>query len=264
MDKPRTILTSSEGPVATITLNRPRVHHAMNIEMVRELSEAISQKGSMERTRIILLRATGENFSAGADLNWMRSGMDQTEKQLEQESRELARLFRLISETPPVVISSVQGKVLGGAIGLVAASDLVIAANSARFAFSEVKLGLIPATIAPFVVRKVGPSRTAGWMITGRFFTAAEALEGGLVHRVVEETSLEENTGQLINDLLSNGPMAMKGIKWLLHHFPFDQDPEQIQNGTAEIIARYRVSPEGQEGMKAFFEKRKPGWHDNP
>ena len=261
MKKTETILTSLDGNIATITLNRPGVHHAMNIEMIRELTRFISGPCENPDIRIILLRATGENFSAGADLNWLRDGMDQDEEQLKRESMELAGLFRLISKTPRIFVTAVQGKILGGANGLVAASDLVLAERSATFSFPEVKLGLVPATITPFMVRKVGRSRAAAWMISGKIFDSEEALAGGLVHLVCQDGQLGEETGKLMDTLLANGPEAMKGIKEMLNNFNFDRDAGTIQEESADLIARYRISPEGQEGMKAFFKMRKPGWH---
>jgi methylglutaconyl-CoA hydratase len=262
MSKYRTILSSSRGHLGEIILNRPHVHHAINIEMIREITGLLSEMESDPRIRMILFRAPGENFSSGADLKWMKEGMDQSRDALERESMELAGLFRLISQAAPVVIAAVQGKVMGGANGIVAASDIVIAEDTARFSFSEVKLGLVPATIAPFVVRKAGLSRSAEWMLTGRMIGAAEAHSGGLVHYLCPEGTLEKETGQLVESLLSNGPEAMKGIKQLFRELPLWSDPLKTQAETAKIIASYRISPEGQEGLNAFLEKRKPGWDD--
>jgi len=257
-----TILTSVKGPVATISLNRPDVHHAINMVMIRELIRAITGFGESESIRIILLNAPGPNFSAGADLDWMRRGLNQGEEHLKKESSEMAGLFRIIWENPKVVVTAVQGNVLGGAIGLVAASDLVIAEEGAQFSFSEVKLGLVPATIAPFVVRKTGKSLASAWMLTGRAFTTAEARDGGLVHFVCGEGMLEGETNRLLKDLLANGPEAMVEVKQMLRELSPDEDPGKIQKETSEIIARFRASKEGQEGMNAFFDKRKPGWHE--
>jgi methylglutaconyl-CoA hydratase len=257
----KTIKISKEGPVGTITLNRPRVHHAMNIEMVRDLSTAFSAFSDDPALSIVLLRSDGPNFCAGADLKWMKEGLNQTEAQLMEESAELAELFRLMHEFPGIVVASVQGRAMGGAVGLIAASDLVIAENSASFTFSEVKLGLVPATIAPYVIRKTGQGRAAGWMLSGRPFNAVDAREAGLVHFLCDEGSLEEETKSLVRDLKSNGPGAMKGIKEMLRGFPFQEDPGKTGLESAEIIARFRISPEGQEGMNAFFEKRKPYWN---
>ena len=243
-----------------ISLVRPLVHNAMNIKMVRELATALSVFARDPGIRLIHLNADGKHFSSGADLEWMRQGLGQTEAQLKEESMELAGLFRLITEIPKVVVTAVQGKATGGAIGLIAASDLVIAEETAIFTFSEVKLGLVPATIAPYVMHKTGKGRAAGWMLSGRSFSARDARDAGIVHFLCHEGTLEEETAGLIRDLMANGPEAMKGIKNLFHQFPIHDDPLHIQQKTAELIARIRVSPEAQEGMNAFFEKRRPDW----
>lgn len=246
-----------------VELNRPSVFHAMNIEMIRDLTAAIAEINKKADCRIILLRSAGKHFSAGADLEWMREGLNQSESRLKEESMELAGLFRMVSETSPLIVTAVQGKILGGAVGLVAASDLVIAEESATFAFPEVKLGLVPATIAPFVVKKTGRSHAAAWMLTGRPFSAREAREAGLVHFTCADGTLAEETGRLLEELKANGPEALKGIRQLLNDFDFNKDKLEVQRDTSAILARCRVSPEGQEGMNAFFEKRKPDWDDS-
>ncbi len=256
-------MTECEGPVIRVSLNRPEVHNAMDIQMIRDLSECFSILDRDKDIRLIVISSTGDNFSAGADLNWMRNGMDQTVVQLDEESNELARLFRLIWEADPIVIASVRGKVMGGANGLLAASDMVVAETTASFAFPEVKLGLVPATIAPYILRKAGFSRTTELMLTGRMFSAREAREAGLAQRICDQGLLKENTDKLIEELLSNGPEAMKGVKQLLRRLEKDIPSDQIQTYTSKLIAGFRVSDEGQEGMKAFFEKRNPNWHEN-
>ena len=256
-------MTECEGPVIRVSLNRPEVHNAMDIQMIRDLSECFSILDRDKDIRLIVISSTGDNFSAGADLNWMRNGMDQTAVQLDEESNELARLFRLIWEADPIVIASVRGKVMGGANGLLAASDMVVAETTASFAFPEVKLGLVPATIAPYILRKAGFSRTTELMLTGRMFSAREAREAGLAQRICDQGLLKENTDKLIEELLSNGPEAMKGVKQLLRRLEKDIPSDQIQAYTSKLIAGFRVSDEGQEGMKAFFEKRNPNWHEN-
>ncbi|MDX2430988.1 MAG: enoyl-CoA hydratase-related protein [Bacteroides sp.] len=262
MPETKTILTSIEGPVATITLNRPAVHHAINLEMIRELTEALSRFDKEPDISIILLRSTGEHFCAGADLNWMKEGMKQRESQLKKESMELASLFSLMTRVSAIILTAVSGKVVGGANGLVAASDLVIADESTRFAFSEVKLGLIPATIAPYVVRRLGKSKAAAWMLTGRWFSSEEAKCAGLVDFSCKKGKLEEECSKVLKDLRSGGPEALAGIKDMLHNFDFDMDADRIIEKSAGILARLRISSEGQEGMKAFLEKRRPRWNE--
>ena len=262
MPETKTILTSIGGPVATITLNRPVVHHAINLQMIRELTEAFSHFDKQPDIRIILLRSTGEHFCAGADLNWMKDGMKHGEAQLKQESMELASLFFLMTRVSAIILTAVSGKVVGGANGLVAASDLVIADESTRFAFSEVKLGLIPATIAPYVVRRVGKSKAAAWMLTARWFSAEEAKWAGLADISCERGKLEEECSKVLKDLRSGGPEALAGIKDMLHHFDFDLDADRIIEKSAGILSRCRISTEGQEGIKAFLEKRRPRWNE--
>ena len=262
MEHYETILLESNGPVAVLTLARQEVRNAMNILMIRELTHAFDSLNRRDEIRIILLRGEGEHFSAGADLNWMRAGTEQSREKLLAESRELAGLFMRIQRSEHVVVAAVQGKIMGGANGLVAASDIVVAEENAWFAFSEVRLGLIPATIAPYVLRKIGYSRTAEWMLTGRLFDAREALIAGLVHVVSGEGNLKETAHALIRDLLSNGPDAMRGVKSMLNVLEKRGEPDRIMEYTAELIARYRTSEEGQEGISAFFEKRRPGWYE--
>lgn len=264
MEKPHTIVVRKKASLATLILNRPRVHNAMNLQMIRELTGSLLSLNRDKDIRIIVLSSEGENFSAGADLNWMREGMNQGEEQLKKESLELAGLFRTLRESAVVTISSVKGRIMGGAIGLVAASDLVVAEHSSSMAFSEVKLGLIPATIAPHVLRKAGYSRTLDWMLTGRTISASEALEAGLFHRVCEAGLLGQTTDKLVSDLLSKGPLALSGVKDLLAKMEMETDPAQIDVYNAKLIAKFRTSPEGQEGMKAFFEKRDPDWNERP
>ena len=262
MKKTETILSSIKGTVATITLNRPSVFHAMNLQMIRELTQAFSYFDNVPGIRIILLQSTGEHFCAGADLNWMSEGMDQSEEQLKQESMELAGLFLLMTRLSSIIVTAVSGKVIGGANGLVAASDIVIADASTRFAFSEVKLGLVPATIAPFVVQRVGKSRARAWMIMGSLFDAEEARSAGLVDIICDRGQLEKERARILKNLLSGGPEAMAGIKKMFFLFDFDQDANALKEESSEILARFRKSSEGQEGMKAFLDKRRPAWNE--
>ena len=178
------------------------------------------------------------------------------------ESMELAGLFRNIMESAAVTICSVKGQVPGGAIGLLAASDFVVAERSVALRFPEVKLGLIPATVAPYVLRKAGYGRTSEWMMTGRLIPVTEAKEAGLVHRICGEGSIEATTEEFVKELLAGGVQALKGVKSLLRHLWDLSDPGETDTYTAGLIAAFRVSPEGQEGMRAFLEKRKPRWDE--
>jgi len=262
MQKRNTIGVELKEHVATISLNRPEVHNALNLEMIRELTTSIRELELDDRYRIVVLTSHGKHFSAGADLNWMQNGMKHSPEQLKKESMELANLFRAVSESDLIIVTSVQGKVVGGANGLVAASDIVLAERYSSFTFPEVKLGLVPATIAPYVMKKAGYSRTSEWMISGRSIGAAEAKSEGLVHHLCNEGELKKRTDEILDELLANGPEAMKGIKQLLHKLGTGMPQQQIQEYTADIIAKFRISPEGQEGIRAFLEKRRPGWSE--
>ena len=261
MNTPETIELNIQGAVATITLNRPEVRNAMNLQMIREISSAIDALNSDQAVRLILFNSRGDHFCSGADLAWMQASMELSRDQLEKESLELAKLFRILWEAKAVTVCSVKGPVYGGAIGLLAASDFVLAESSVVLSFSEVKLGLVPATIAPYVLRKAGFGRSSDWMMTGRPIEAEEARDAGLIHRICEEGKLEESTDRLSGELLSKGREALKGVKHLLRGLEELKDGE-VDSYTSRLIADFRSSAEGQEGMKAFLEKRKPGWNE--
>lgn len=256
----KTIETRKSRRTTHIRLNRPEVHHALNLALIRELTQAVDQAGSDPDTDILLISAPGPHFCAGADLQWMRSAASQNEEELASESRELAALFQTISSSSCLTITAVQGKVLGGAIGLVAASDLVLAEESSSFAFSEVKLGLIPATIAPFVIRKAGIGRSLAWMSSGETFSAAEAREAGLVHQLCGKGEIEGALDSLAGRMLENGPGAMGAIKSLLRELETERDPKGRIDLGVEALVQVRLSGEGQEGMTAFLEKRHARW----
>ena len=261
-DTPETIVLEKKGTQAIITLNRPEVHNAMNLTMIREITRALESLIREEGIRLIIFNAKGDHFCSGADLHWMRSGLTQPQDQLESESLELAKLFREIRESEAVTICSVKGRISGGAIGLLAASDFVVAESSVVLAFPEVKLGLVPATIAPHVLRKAGSSRSSDWMMSGRPVPASEAREGGLIHRVCGEGALESSTDELAEELLAGGVAALKGVKVLLRQLERPAEADETDAFTSRLIAGYRASPEGQEGMQARLEKRKPRWNE--
>ena len=254
-------ISTEVGHTGHIILNRPEVHNAMHIGMIREISEAIREFDNRDGIRIIFISANGQNFSAGADLNWMKEGLKQDKEALYRESRELAGLFNTIYNASKITVALAKGKVMGGANGIVAAADIPIAITGTSFAFSEVKLGLVPATIAPYIVQRTGKAAAYEWMLSGRLFTAEEALEKGLISRIIPEEEADQ-PGELLDPLLRNGPEAMKGIKRMFREQHLDQHPDQLIESTSQLIAEYRVSEEGQEGIRAFFEKRQPRWTD--
>lgn len=257
------IIQKTSGESGSVILNRPEVHNALHIEMIREISDSVRKLNNDHSIRIIRFEAEGTNFSAGADLKWMKNGMEHTRDQLKAESRELAMLFNDIYNSSKLTISLLKGKVLGGANGIAAASDIAIATPSTSFAFTEVKLGLIPATIAPYIVRRTGNNVAKEWMLTGRKIDADEAYTRGLVNYLWGESEVERKVEELSKLLLENSPNAIAGIKEIFKLDTFSAGPDELIDRTAELIAEFRVSEEGQEGISAFFEKRKPGWiHD--
>jgi methylglutaconyl-CoA hydratase len=229
--------------------------------MIRELAGLIPTLETDERIQMVRLSSTGKNFCAGADLNWMRDGLKQSREQLISESRELADLFWSMHNSRLIIVTAIRGRAMGGALGLIAASDIVLAEETAVLAFSEVRLGLIPATIAPFALQKMGYSRCLELMASGRSFTAGMAVQYGLIHHLCEEGALEKTTEDLLATLLANGPEAMQSVKSLLNKLEEGMPLREARKLTTELIAEHRISAEGQEGMNAFFEKRDPNWY---
>lgn len=256
----QTILVSSDGPLLTIALNRPEVHNAFNEIMIAELREVIDRTVDEARVRVVILTGTGRSFCAGADLNWMRQVKDYSYEENLAESRKLADLMYAVYTLPMPTIARVNGAAIGGGTGLLAACDVVIAAEAAKFSLSEVKLGLVPAVISPYVIRRVGESRCRQLMLTGERFRSDRAKRYGLVNTAVPIEDLDDAVEARTAQLLTSGPEALKTCKELLHRVPL-MDFREARDYTAEVIARLRISPEGQEGMAAFLEKRKPDWN---
>ncbi len=254
------IITEQKKQVFSILLNRPDVHNAMNAEMIAEMTHAFRDADRLEGVRAIVLRGEGKSFCAGADLNYMKEiaafGLDENY----QDGLRLAELFRTIYETSKPTIAVVRGAAFGGANGLLAACDLAIAGENTTFAFSEVKLGIIPATIAPFVIRRIGEFAAKDLMMTGRRFKAPEALSYHLINACLPENEVEEYVSKLISQLHSSAPLAVQETKRLIGFVMREQDSAKVIDRTAHWIAERRASDEGQEGMSSFLEKRKPNW----
>ncbi|MBN2409757.1 MAG: enoyl-CoA hydratase/isomerase family protein, partial [Candidatus Aminicenantes bacterium] len=242
-----------------ITMNRPQVHNAFNATMIGDLTEAFRLAASDNGVRIVVLAGAGESFCAGADLNWMREIIRYSYEQNLKESLQIAELVKFIYELPKPTIARVNGAVIGGGNGLVSACDIVVASDKARFGLSEVKIGLVPAAIGPYVIRRIGESAAHALFLTGERIDARRALEIGLVNKVVPDADLDAKVGEIVRQLLSSGPEAIAKCKELLRRVP-GLSLEEAKDYTAEMIARLRVSPEGQEGMASFLEKRKPRW----
>jgi methylglutaconyl-CoA hydratase len=254
-----TVFSAKEGRVLRLTMNRPQVHNAFNSAMIRELAAAFDRGGRDPEIRLIVLTGAGESFCAGADLNWMREIVRYSFEQNLRESRELAELLYAIYTLPKPTIARINGAVIGGGTGLFSACDIVIASEKARFGLSEVKIGLIPAAIGPYVIRRIGESAARELFLTGERFDARRALEIGLVNKVVPHEALDGKVDEVSRLLLSSGPEAIAKCKELLQKVPA-MSLDEAKGYTAEMIAGLRVSPEGQEGMAAFLEKRKPSW----
>ena len=254
-----TISYSLKDKVATVTLDRPEVHNAFNEVMIAELTEIFKKISEDESVRVVVLAGNGKSFSAGADLNWMKKMINYSYEQNLEDSLKLAELFYLMYSLPKPIIARVNGAAIGGGTGLVAVCDIAIAAEDAKFSLSEVKLGLVPACISPYVIRKVGEGRCREFFLTGERLTAQRALESGLVNHVVPFEGLDQAVQEKVDQLISSGPKALAMCKELLKNVP-GIDFEKAKTYTADMIARMRIGDEGQEGMNAFLEKRKPKW----
>ena len=237
-----------DGPVLRITLARPDRRNAFDAAVIAELAEAFVDPG---RARAVVLAGDGPSFSAGADVDWMRSSADLSLDENVADANALRKMLESIDGCLAPVVARVQGHALGGGAGLVAAADIAIASRDASFAFSEVKLGIIPAVISPFALAKIGPGAARRYFVTGERFDAETALRIGLVHEVAAE--LDAGVERVLGELLSAGPHAARWAKRLVRERP--EGPE-----TARWIAERRTSEEGQEGLKAFLDKRTPRW----
>jgi len=247
--------------IATITLDRPEVHNAFNEVMIAELTGIFKRISADENVRVVVLTGNGKSFSAGADLNWMKKMIDYSYEQNLDDSLKLADLFYLMYSLSKPIIARVNGAAIGGGTGLVAVCDIAIASEDAKFSLSEVKLGLVPACISPYVIRKVGEGRCREFFLTGERLTAQRALEAGLVNQVVAAEQLDKAVEEKASQLISSGPKALAMCKELLGKVPglgFDE----AKTYTADMIARMRIGDEGQEGMNAFLNKRKPKWSE--
>lgn len=254
-----TLKYSKENAVATITFCRPEVHNAFNSTVISEMTEVFSSLEQDDDLRVVILTGEGKSFCAGADLNWMRGVVDQSFDENLAESNKLADLFYRIYSFKRPVIGRINGAAIGGGTGFVAVCDIAVAARSAIFSFSEVKIGIVPACIGPYVIKKMGEGKARELFITGERMKGDRALEVGLVNRVVDLEQLDNEIDSIVKSLLSSGPEAVAMAKRLISEVPA-MGPDEFKPYTAEMIARLRVSDEGQEGMDAFLNKRKPKW----
>jgi methylglutaconyl-CoA hydratase len=257
-----TILTTRRGNLAEITLNRPAVHNAFDAALVAELTEALESVATDPGVRFMVLGGAGASFSAGADLHWMRGMAQASEAENREDSLRLARLMRTLNFLPRPTIARVNGSAYGGGVGLVACCDIAIGVETAKFSLSEVKLGLVPAVISPYVVAAIGGRHARRLFVSGEVFDGAEAARIGLLHHAVAADALDETSERTLHFLAKGGPLAQTEAKSLALRTA-GMDPEhakRIDAGNAELIARLRVSDEGQRGLAAFLDKRAPDW----
>ncbi|MDP3519144.1 MAG: enoyl-CoA hydratase/isomerase family protein [Hydrogenophaga sp.] len=249
-----------QASVARITLSRPEVRNAFNDDVIQELTQVFTDVGQRDDVRVVVLAAQGPAFCAGADLNWMRRMADYTRAENLADAGALAAMLRAIYECPKPTIARVQGDVYAGGMGLVAACDMAVAVDTAGFCLSEVKLGLIPATISPYVIRAMGARAAHRYFLTAERFGATEAHRIGFVHEVVAADELDARVGVLTQALVNAGPAAVKACKRLVLDVAERAINDALVAATVEGIADIRASAEGREGVSSFLQKRKPGW----
>lgn len=254
------ITISMTGHCATVTLNRPEVRNAFNDEVIAELTQAFSQLGQDPEVRAIVLAAEGTAFCAGADLNWMRRMADYSQTENLLDAAQLAEMLRVIYTCPKPTVARIQGDVYAGGMGLVAACDMAVSVNTANYCLSEVKLGLYPATISPYVIRAMGARAAHRYFLTAERFDAAEALRIGFVHSVVPAERLDAQVAQITQALVNASPNAVKECKTLLHDVAGKDIDAALIAHTVQGIAGIRASAEGKEGVQSFLQKRKPNW----
>lgn len=249
-----------EGVVAYLILNRPEVRNAFGAELIAELTHQVETLDADPSIRVLVLQAEGKHFSAGADLNWMRAMKDRTEAENRDDARKLATLMQTLDTCSKPLVGVTQGAAMGGGVGLLACCDIVLATKNAFFALSEVRLGLTPATISPFVVRAMGARQARRYFQTGERFSAQQACAMGLVHEVVDEEDLTAELSRLLSDLTAGGPEAQAMAKTLVKDVAQRPVDDGLMDELAERIGRQRVGAEGQEGLTAFLDKRNPNW----
>lgn len=245
--------------IHTITLDRPDLHNAFHPEMIEGITNFFTDAAKDEKLRGILLQANGKSFCAGADLNWMKDMVSFSEEENRLDSLKLYEMFEAIYRCPVTVVAKAHGNVYGGGLGLLAACDIVAAEKSTMFCFSEVKWGLSPATISPFVIEKMSESAAREYMLTAKRFNALEAKDSGLVRFIGHEDEVEEYVQSTLDALVENGPKAMRKTKALFSSFR-EKSVEENKQYTAEVIASCRVDKEGQEGLNFFLTKEIPSW----
>lgn len=250
---------SADG-VASLTLNRPQVSNAFNAEMIAEMTDAIATCSADTTARLLLLRSQGQHFSAGADINWMQSMARMSYEENQRDANALANLMHTLYSLEKPSIAVVNGAAFGGAVGLIACADMAFANQNATFCLSEVKLGLVPAVISPYVISAIGARNASRYFLTAEAFDATTARQAGLINECYTAADLDTAVKKIVTQILNNGPRALHEAKALIRRVARHAVDDEIRHYTANLIARIRVSAEGQEGLNAFIEKRKPVW----
>jgi methylglutaconyl-CoA hydratase len=249
-----------DGQVATIWMNRPERHNAFNAQVIAELTQAFEALGADESVRVVVLAGRGKSFSAGADLNWMKAAGEAGFEDNVADARKLAAMLRVLAEMPKPTIARVHGAALGGGMGLAAACDICVAATAASFAASEVKFGLIPSAIGPYVLRAIGARQASRYFLTAERICADRAVEIGLAHEAVEANDLDRAVATLAEALLAGGPQAQGAAKALIRDMAAHSIDDSLVEETARRIAALRGGGEAWEGLSAFLDKRPPRW----
>ncbi|MBO9715254.1 MAG: enoyl-CoA hydratase/isomerase family protein [Pseudoxanthomonas sp.] len=254
------LLTERAGPVLRLRLNRPQLHNAFDSGLIAALTTALLAAGDDPDVRVVVLEGEGASFSAGADLQWMRGMAAASEDENREDALALARLMRTLDELPRPTIARVHGPAFGGGVGLVACCDIAIGTPQARFGLTESRLGLLPAVISPYVIAAIGPRQARRWFASAETFDAEAALRFGLLHRVVAADALDAAVAAQVALLCRAAPHAAATAKTLVRQVIHHSDATALDQANADLIARLRVSAEGQEGIGAFLEKRAPAW----
>lgn len=257
------LLLERQDQWARVTLHRPDVRNAFNDRLIVELRDCVEKLSRDETMRAVVLAGAGKVFCAGADARWMQESVHYDQEQNRQDARRIAQMLKTINECPCPVIGRVQGAAFGGGLGLAAVCDMVVATEDAKFAFTEVKLGILPAVISLFVLPKIGATQARRYFLTAETFSAQAAKQIGLVHEVVPAEQLDAKVQEWVEALLQNGPRAVREAKALIRKFSV-LSPDEALDFCVDTIARIRVSAEGQEGLRAFLEKRPPTWVRTP
>jgi methylglutaconyl-CoA hydratase len=256
-----TIQVVREDRVCRVALNRPETHNAFNAQLIAELTETFDSFKQDNELRAVVLRGEGKSFCAGADVNWMKASLELSEEENLQDALRMSDMFAAIDECPVPVICAVHGAALGGGMGLVSACDIVLSADDAKFGFTECRLGILPAVISRFVVPKVGSSWARRYFASAERFTAVDAMAMGLVHQIVAAETMEATISERLASILKSGPLATRAAKELIRGV-LERTREENREYTARLISQIRISREGQEGLRAFLERREPQWED--